>query len=327
MAQRDYYEVLGVPRTASQEEIKAAYRRLARKYHPDVNKAKDATEKFKEATAAYEVLSDGQKRKLYDQFGHAGPEGFGRGWPGGAGQGRPTGRPGGRTYAYTYGPGQEGMDFEDIFSSSPFSGMSLEELLASLGGYTRRSGGRRGTVSPGAAAQAEAPQAEVTLDFLQAVRGTTTTLELRLPDGRKEQIEVRIPPGVREGSKIRVRGKEGLGDLYILTHIREHPYFRREANDIYVELPVSVAEAGLGTEATVPTIDGKATLKVPPCTSCGTKLRLRGKGSPDPRSGQRGDQYVVIKIVLPKALSKRGQELLAELAKSDPYEPRTNVGW
>lgn len=329
MAQRDYYDVLGIDKTATQDEIKSAYRRLARKYHPDVNKAKDSVDKFKEATAAYEVISDPEKRKLYDQFGFAGPQGFGQAGPS---AGRPGGRgPGGRTYTYTGGQGGQGVNFEDMFANSPFAGMSLEELLSNLGGYGRRAGGRRGRAAqaPREEAPAEA-QTSISLDFMQAIRGCTTTLQLASPDGSVEQIDVKIPPGVHEGSKIRVRGKHGhalAGDLYITVHVREHPYFRREGSDILVEAPISITEAGLGGEVTVPTIDGAATVKTPPGASSGTKLRLRGKGVSDPRTGQRGDQYVVLKVVLPKTFSEAGQKLLRELARTDPYDPRKSVKW
>jgi DnaJ-class molecular chaperone len=153
-------------------------------------------------------------------------------------------------------------------------------------------------------------------------------LQLQMPGGQTERIEVKIPPGVREGSKIRVRAKKGgFGELYITTHVREHPYFRREGNDIYVDLPVGVYEAALGGEVSVPTVDGMAKLRVPPLTSSGTRLRLRGKGVLDPKTSARGDQYAVIKIVLPKTLSEQGKKLIEELAQSDPYDPRKTVSW
>ena len=317
MPRRDYYDILGVAPSATPEQIKAAYRRLARANHPDVSKAPDATEKFKEATAAYEVLSDPHKRKTYDQFGHAGPGPFGAGPAGGrvrswAGRGgkRPVGMP---------------FDFEDLFSSSPFSGMSLKDLLSALGGGgagRRRSPPRRGP-------DAELP---ITLDFLQAARGTVTTIQLRGLDGSAQQIDVKIPPGVNEGSKIRIRGKgnpgsAGPGDLYLITHVRQHPYFRRDGADIYLDLPVSVLEAAAGATVSVPTLDGPAELKIPPGASGGTRLRMRGKGLAHPKTATRGDQYVVLKIVLPKSLSKRGRQLLQEFAQTDPVNPREKVHW
>lgn len=320
MAQKDYYKILGVSRSASAKEIKAAYRKLARKYHPDVNKAKDAAEKFKEATAAYEVVSDPRKRKLYDQFGHAGV---------GAGAAGPAGAGAGRTYARPR-RGGEGFDFEDLFAASPFSGMSLDELLGALGGYTRRSASRRRAGgAPRGGGDAEYP---ITLEFMQAAKGCTTSLRMRRSDGRQERIDVKIPPGVRDGAKVRVRGKggagpAGVGDLIIVTTVRGHPYFRREGNDIYVDLPVGVAEAALGGQVTVPTIDGPASVKIPPGASSGTRLRLRDKGAPDPKGGKRGDQYAVIKIVLPKQISDSGRRAMEEFSRSDPYDPREGVPW
>lgn len=330
---RDYYEVLGVARNATPDQVRSAYRKLARKFHPDVNKAKDAPEKFKEATAAYEVLSDPQKRQMYDQFGQASPGG-------GAGpfQGRPGpgGRGGSRVYTWNSRGGGQGqpVNFEDIFASSPFAGMGLEEILQSLGGG-RRSWGRRGRAQPtpeefqGVGPDQEYP---LTLDFLQAVNGSVLPLELRQPDGSTERINVKIPPGVHEGSRIRVRGKGaagpgGPGDLYILVHVREHPYFRRQNDDIYLDLPLSIYEAALGAEVTVPTLDGQARLKVPPGSSGGVRLRLKGQGVANARGGGRGDQYVVIKIVLPPRLSDQGKKLLEDLARSDPYNPREGLPW
>ncbi len=314
MAQRDYYEILGVPRSATSDQIKTAYRKLAREVHPDVNKAPGAAEKFKEATAAYEVLSDPQKREMYDRFGHAGPGG------------RPPGGPGRRVHTWGTG-GAAPFSFEELFAASPFAGMSLDELLSELGGVPRGSRHRR--ASPRRGADADLP---VTLEFLQAAKGSTTSLQLRRPDGSTERIDVKIPPGVREGSRVRVRGKGnpgpgGPGDLYIITHIRDHPYFRRDGADVYLDLPISVAEAAGGGMITVPTLDGLADLKVPPGASSGTQLRMRGKGTADPRTQKRGDQYVVLKIVLPKKVSRRGRELLEEFEKTDPFDPREKVPW
>jgi len=323
MTQRDYYEVLGVKRSATAGQIKSAYRRLARQYHPDVNP--DGVEKFKEATAAYEVLSDADKRRAYDQFGAAGPVGAAAGRPGP-----------GRVHTWSGadgGPfaGGMGVDFEDLFRASPMAGMSLEELMAALGGAGRpgrgRAGARRRPQPRGA--DAEFP---VTLDFMQAIQGCTTSFQRRRPDGSAEQITVKIPPGVRTGSKVRVAGKGnvgagGAGDLYLVTEVREHPVFRRNGSDLTMDLPVSVTEAALGAKVTVPTIDGPTVVKVPPGASGGTRLRLRGKGVADPKTGARGDQYAVVKIVLPKELSKAGRELLQRLAETDPFDPREKTPW
>jgi len=312
MAERDFYEVLGVSRDVEASGIKSAYRRLARKYHPDVNKAPNAAEKFKEATEAYEVLSDPQKRKMYDQYGRSAVGG------------------GGRPDAYRWaGPGAEGVSFsvEDIFGhgGNDFLRMSLDEILQSLGGRGRR------RKAPGRASRGGDIETEMTLDFIQATRGMTATLRLQ-GEGGTETIDVKIPPGVQEGSRVRLRGKGspapgGSGDLYIVTHVRDHPYFRRVGRDIYVDLPVSVAEAAAGAKVDVPTIDGMMTVKIPPCTSSGTKLRLRGKGVGAPGSDKRGDQYVVVKIVVPPKIKPQALKLLKDFDKAQPFDPRKDVPW
>lgn len=313
MAKRDYYDVLGVSRKASDAEIKKAYRNLAREYHPDVNKSSDAPEKFKEATEAYEVLSDSKKRQMYDQFGHAGPGAFS-----GAGA-----RPGGK--------GGFGFDFSDIFGAarnsggagSGFMGMGLDEILSAL------RGGGRGRRQAHAAPKGKDIEHQVKLDFMSAVRGTTATLRVQR-EGRLETLDVKIPAGIKDGGKIRLRdkgesGRGQAGDLYITVSIQPHAYFRREGFDIYVDLPISITEAALGAKVDVPTIEGMTTVSIPAGTSSGAKLRLRGRGVG--YDGQKGDQYVVVKVAVPKSVSEQGQKLLQEFATSDAYDPRENVGW
>jgi curved DNA-binding protein len=333
MAKRDYYQVLGVSRKADADEIKSAYRKLARKYHPDVNKAADAGDRFREATEAYEVLSDPQKRKMYDQFGHAGPQQQ----PFGAGAGRP-GPGGGRVYGYGPGQGGGGFNFEEIFggggggSRSGFMGMGLEEILEALrGGGARRAGSRGGGAgAPRAAQRGGDIEHEVSLDFMQAVGGAV--VELRLAGGESSQtLSVKIPPGVKEGQRIRLRGKGqggpgGAGDLYIVTHIRPHPYFRREDHDLYVDLPISITEAALGAKVDVPTLEGTSTVTIPPGSSSGRKLRLRGRGVVGP-GGKRGDQYVVLRVVAPQSVSDEGRKLLQQFAQEERLDPRADVPW
>jgi len=322
MAKRDYYDVLGVKRDATAAQIKSAYRRLARKYHPDANKAADATEKFTEATEAYEVLSDPQKRQTYDQFGHAGPAAAFGGRGGGGGQ---------RVH----------FDFGDLFgggagggvrgggAGSGFMGMSLDDILQALRGgrpgrtkRSRRSASRRG-------ADAEK---HLTLEFMSAVRGTTVRLQMAADSGGgAETIDVKIPPGVREGSKVRIRGKghagrAGAGDLYIITHVRPHEYFRREGDDIHVTVPISLSEAALGARIDVPTVDGMTSVKVPPGTGSSRRLRLRGKGVAG-KGGGRGDQYVVIEIAAPADLTDRQKQLLEELGATPLPDPREGCPW
>jgi DnaJ-class molecular chaperone len=316
MARRDYYEVLGVGRDASEAEIKRAYRRLARKYHPDVNKATDADEKFKEATEAYEVLSDSNRRRMYDQFGHAGRQTYT--WQGG-------------------GPGASGVNFEEIFGSGSgggpgFMAMGLDEILQALRG---RAGPRRRRPSPRSRRGADLEH-HLTLDLMQALRGTSATIRLRRGRGagaKTETIDVKIPPGVHDGARIRLK-RQGApapgapdrnGDLYIIVAVRPHPYFRLRDRDVYVDLPISVSEAVLGAKVDVPTIDGMTTVSLPPGTSSGQRLRLRGRGFGE--ADRRGDQYVVVRIVVDKNVSSRGRELLEEFRQTEKPDPRKDVPW
>ena len=328
MAKRDYYEVLGVARGATEAQIKSAYRKLARKFHPDVNKAADATAKFREATEAYEVLGDAQKRKMYDQFGHAGPAGgFGQpGGPGGYGGGRSGG--GGRNYTWQQGGRPGGVDFDEMFGGpGGFNGMTLEEILQQLGGAAGR-GGRRGRA---AAPRGQDLEYNLDLDFLAAVRGADTNVTLQDDRGNRQTLTVHIPPGVHEGSRVRVRekgapGPGGSGDLYIVTHIRPHPYFRREGNDIYIDLPISITESALGAKVDAPTLEGTMTVTVPPGTGSGRKLRLKGRGITPP-GGTAGDQFIVIQVVPPPRLSPKGAELLKEFQGLEPFDPRKEMPW
>jgi curved DNA-binding protein len=320
MAKRDYYDVLGLKRDASADQIRSAYRKAARKFHPDVSKAPDAADKFKEATAAYEVLSDPQKRQAYDRFGFAGPGGgpFG------------GGRPGGRTATWQ-GPQGVSFDFEDLFGGGGrggrggFGGMGLEEILEALSGGGRARG-RRASAER-APVRGEDVAHDLWLDFLEAARGTSASLRLQRETGQTETLRVRIPPGVHEGQRIRLAGKgPGGGDLYIVVHVREHPYFRRDGGDIYLDLPVSVAEAVLGATIEVPTLDGPTKLKIPPCSGSRT-LRLRGLGVPSPGGEGRGDQYVVLKVVAPPAISEQGAKLIRQFQETEKHDPRKDMPW
>ncbi len=317
MSKRDYYDVLGVGRKASDKEIKVAYRKLARKNHPDVNKSAGAEEKFKEATEAYEVLSDPKKRSMYDQFGFSTPGGAGFGRGGGP---RPS--------------GGFNVNFQDIFggrggASSGFMGMGLDDILEALGG------GRRPTSRhPRRKQRGGNIEYHATLEFLQAVSGTTISLKTHAAQGQSkpsETIHVKIPPGVRDGAKIRVRGKgspgaSGAGDLYIIVKVKAHPYFLRDGDDIYVDVPISITEAALGGKVDVPTIDGPTTVKIPPGTSSSRRLRLKGKGLAR-KDSTRGDQYVVVKITAPSELTAKGRELLEQFADTDTCDPRAKSPW
>jgi curved DNA-binding protein len=302
---RDYYEVLGVPKTASEADIKKAYRKLARQYHPDRNPGdKQAETRFKEVQEAYDILSDKSKREQYDRFGFAGPGG---GFPGGGGGGAPFRWGGG-------GPGFEGVrgvDPEDLASIfRQFGGLGGEDLGEILG-----RGRGRGRAPRGRPADVEA---EVTIPFTTAALGGPVTLQV---DGH--ELEVKVPAGIEDGKKLRLAGQgPGGADLYVKLHVEPHPYFRREGNDLVLEVPLSVTEAVLGTKVDVPTLDGtRLTVKVPPGASSGARLRLRGRGIAG------GDQYIEIKVVVPRVEDERSRELIEEFARLHPQNPRESVPW
>jgi molecular chaperone DnaJ len=383
--QKDYYATLGVSRGAKPEEIRKAYRRLARKYHPDVNPGnKGAEEKFKELSQAYEVLGDDKKRQVYDQYGFYSDNIP----PGGPGPGPST------------GAGAQGFDFSG-FDFSNFDNVDSEaEKRGGFGGGFRdifsqlfnRSGPRE--------EEGEGPQKgsdieyQMHLGFWDAIRGT----QVRITIGRQEtcptckgsgsaggaavtctvcggtgkatrqagamrftltcsqcggsgrqrrvcpacggsgavrkpeSFEVRIPPGVDTGSRVRVPGKGNVGvgggpagDLYIVTEVEPHPVFERKGDNIYVKVPVSVAEAALGAKVEVPTLVGPSTIKIPPGTQSGQKLRLREKGAPSLRSEARGDQFVEVQVVVPRVADERTKEILRELARLNPEDPRQEL--
>ena len=307
---RDYYEALGVPRSADTDEIQQAYRKLARKYHPDVNKDPTAEDKFKEANEAYQVLSDPDTRKRYDRFGpdfRRVPEDYDErvrasagGYGGGFGGGGYGGGGGGRRVHFGRGVGGEGgVDFEDLFG----------QMFGGGGGY--------GPI-PGAD-----QEAELELPLEEAYRGGKRTLRL---DGR--QYDVDIPAGVLDGQRIRLAGQGGRGngdappgDLYLVVRIKPHPRFRVQGRDIYVDLPVSPWEAALGATVAVPTPGGEAKVKVVPGSSTGRKLRLRGEGMPNPR-GANGNLYAEIKVMVPPKPTARERELFEQLATESNFDPR-----
>jgi len=329
MAQRDYYEVLGVARGATADEIKRAHRKLALKYHPDRNKNnKDAEERFKEVQEAYDVLSDTTKRQNYDQFGHAGV-GSAASAAGGRGNGDPfeafrraqQGRRGGQS-GWRASPGVTVEDFDVGAGGGDFS-----EIFEQMFGGGRGGGSRgRTRAEPQRGADIEHP---VTLTFEQAARGTEITLKMDR-DGKVETIDVKIPPGVKEGSRVRIKGRGQQtggepGDLFIVTNVLPHRYFRREGLDVQLELPLSLYEAMLGAKIEVPTLDKPVTLTIPPGTSSGAKLRIKGRGIE--RAGEKGDQLVIIKVIVPKTLDEEGRALVGKLADKFPVDARADVPW
>src|SRR3990167_8057754 len=318
---KDYYKILGVSKTATKEEIKKAYRALARKYHPDLNPGKkDTEEKFKEVQEAHEVLSDEEKRKTYDMFGSA------------------EFRPGGRT---TWKRADDtGQAYEYSYSANAFSGFEdiFKDLFGSAG--EGRPGRGRGetfrdifsTVTKERASRGRDLEYQIEIDFDTAIRGGVRDLSIsrQKQEGvETEKLSVRIPAGVDTGSRIRVQGKgEGgvaKGDLYLRVKVKPHPIYSRKGDDIYLEVPVTVYEAGLGKKIEIPTIDGTAEMTIPPGVQSGTRLRLKGKGVTNLKTKVRGDQYIEIKIAMPDKISDEDRKKFEELEKSHPYNPRAKL--
>jgi molecular chaperone DnaJ len=379
----DYYELLGVPRKAAVKDIRAAYRKLARKYHPDLNPGdKSAEEKFKQIQEAYEVLSDAKKRQMYDQFGFNVP-----GAPGAPGPGAGYGGASPEDIHFDFG----GFDFGGGGGQGAGAGgaASFKDLFSQFfrGATAAQSGQER---EPGSDLEYQ-----VEISFAEAMRGTVKKLSFTRLDtcnschgagatpgdervcatcggsghvpqvsgkmrfevtcarcggsghlrtmcrncggeGRVQRVEtldVRIPPGAQTGSRVRVagRGNAGVqggapGDLYIITKVAPHPFFDRRGDDLYTVVPITVSEASLGAKVEVPTIDGRAQVRIPPGTDSGKKLRLREKGAPSARHpGKRGDQIVEVQIVVPKPEDERVRNLLKELDKLDHEDPRKDI--
>ena len=386
-SKQDYYETLGVGKSAESDEIRKAYRRLARKHHPDLNPGdKAAEERFKRVQEAYDVLSDEKKRQMYDQFGFYSENGY----PG-------AGAPGGQQ-----GPGMGfgGFDFSDLFSGA--SGGQA------AGGAGRKQSGRGGFSDifsqffRGGEGEQASPVPEkgsdleysLSIDFWQAIHGTTARFQVNRQEGcgtchgsgqagtgavtcpqcqgsgtvsqmagamrfnlscprcggkgklvnacptchgdgrvvSAEAIEVRIPAGARDGSRLRVAGKGNAGtmgapagDLYITTRVEPHPFFRREGDQIEIQVPITVWEAGLGAKIEVPTLDGKTLLKIPQGTQNGQKFRMRERGVHNSRTGRNGDQIVEVLIQAPSAQDERTRELLREMASLHPEDPRADL--
>jgi molecular chaperone DnaJ len=367
MGKRDYYDILGVSRKASEHEIKRAYRRLARKHHPDVNPGDKAAEtKFKEISEAHDVLSDPEKRRRYDQFG---PEAFAAG-------------------AGARGPDAGGAPGGVNFGGFDFSAGGFEDLGDLFSGFFGRG------PEAAAAGPAKGEDLHYTLDisFEDAIRGVSTEVNVQKAStctvcrgtgghpgspletcpscrgsGRRvgrgilrtsqacprcqgsgkvprdpcaacggrgvrvgtERIAVKIPPGVDNGSRVRLQGmgepgRNGgpPGDLYIVTRVRPHPALERKGDNVYVEVPITITEAALGAKIEVPTADGTTAMHIPAETSSGQVFRLRGKGVPHLKGGGQGDQFVTVKVVVPRNLDSRSQELLREFARLNPADPR-----
>ena len=312
MSKRDFYEVLGVSRSATKDEVRKAYKKLARKFHPDTKPVDpDSEKKFSEITEAYDVLSDEDKRKNYDQFGHA----F-------HGTGGGGGRSGGNPFE-GFGGGGGGASFD------------LDDLL---GGMFGGGGGKGGSpFESGRRAQPRAQKgsdvkAEITVPFTVAVEGGDYSLTVQ-QGSKNERLNVKIPAGIDEGQSIRLAGQGSAGsgggaagDLLVTIRIAAHPWCRRDGHNLLVDVPVTPSEAALGAKIDVPTLtEGVVVLSVPPGTSSGARLRLRGKGVRHPKTGDRGDQFVVLKIVLPKELSEEARALYQQLAELPSVDPRDGL--
>ncbi len=367
---RDYYEVLGVDRGASEADIKKAFRKLARKYHPDVNPGdKSSEQKFKELNEAYEVLSDAKKKQQYDQFGHAA---FEQGY--GAGPGAGPGFEGfARQGGFYTGQGQGFEGFEDIFGSifggratrprGPQQGedvtyaveIDLEdaifgkamqvdlrrEVTCSVCGGGGSQPGSSPQTCPTCKGSGVSSQGRGFMQFSQACptcrgEGTINANPCRTCGGsgkvpKTDRINVKIPAGVDSGSKVRVSGMGGAGvhggppgDLYIITKVRPHYYFERKGDNLYSEARVTVKEAALGDKIEIPTVDGMVRVSLPAGVQTGQQIRLKGKGVPH-LGGGVGDHYVTIKVVTPTELPERGKELLRDLDRLQPSNPRQDI--
>ena len=315
---KDYYKTLGVPKNATTEDVKKAYRKLARKYHPDVNKSAGAEKSFKEINEANEVLSDPEKRTRYDTIGPEWEQ-FARGR--GA---RPSGS-GGFQYVYTGQPGENPFGdasgfsdfFRTLFGQAGNGGFGDADDL-----FTRaRPRGRT------RARQGEDVEGEVEITLPEAFRGTEQVIQIsRENGGPPRRLTVKIPPGVRDGQRIRLAGQGSPGenggppgDAYLRVRVKPHPFFTRDGDDLRVDLPVAMHEAILGGEVTVPTLKGRVSLRIPPETQNGRTIRLAGQGMPRATGGY-GDLYITVKVVLPTKLSDKERALARELAAARSNE-------
>ncbi|PLY15409.1 MAG: cytochrome C biogenesis protein [Sedimenticola sp.] len=311
MQYKDYYKILGVKRDASAEEIKRAYRRLAHKYHPDVSKEANAEARFKEINEAGEVLRDQEKRAAYDQLG--------ANWRAGQDFRPPPGAQG------------SGSRFSHDFEGANLGGFS--DFFESLFGHEFRAGGAQGFQSPGSD-----QSAKLIISLEDAYHGASRTIQLDIPEpdhhggvvNKRRQLKVRIPAGISEGQKIRLAGQwlPGLGsgpkgDLYLEIEFMPHPFYQAQGKDIYIDLPISPWEAALGGSVSAPTLAGPVSLKVPPGTQSGKKMRLKGRGLPGKPAG---DQYVIFQIRIPQASNPRIEAIYKQLQQESPFNPRAELG-
>lgn len=313
MPKRDYYEVLGIGRGASDAELKRAFKKLARKYHPDVNPGdKKAEERFKEISEAYAVLSDAEKRGRYDAMGHAA---FGGGNP--------------------WGEGGAPSSIEDILRE-----FGLGEVLGGMFGGARGGSGRGGfEARPQAPRRGQDLNYSMEIGFDDSLNGLNTTITVPKTTSENgeirrgaERIQVKIPPGVSTGSRIRLAGKGESslnggpqGDLYIITKVRDHPFFERKGDNLYLDLPVTLGEALLGARVEINTFEGATKMTIPPSTQNGQVFRLAGKGAPKLKGSGQGDLYVSVRVLLPERMDEESKEIVRELERRNPTSPRANM--
>ena len=331
----DYYKTLGVRRDASQTEIQNAYRDLARKYHPDVNPDdKEAKAKFQAIQAAYDVLNDQKKRDLYDRYGSS-FESMGAGGPHGGGTwgAHPAGGPGGF--------GDDAFDFTQFFGerygaqpggAAPGGAGGFADFFKQFqqgAGQQTQRGGRARRPRPG-----RDIKHEITVPFATSITGGKAQISIRRASGKTETITVTIPAGIEDGKKIRLRGQgepgssgSPSGDILLTIRVAHHPHFQRRGKHLHLKVPVTLAEAALGAKIDVPTPKGTVSLQVPPATSGGTKLRVKGHGVENTRSGP-GDLIVEIQIVLPKQFDEESKKAIEKIAEREPQSnPRNDLRW
>ncbi|NUN04490.1 MAG: DnaJ domain-containing protein [Bdellovibrio sp.] len=316
MSKKDFYSILGVSRSASADEIKKSYRKLAMQFHPDKNPGdKKSEEKFKEISEAYDVLSDTKKRDMYDQFGHAGnQQGFGAGGPFGGGAGA------GGFGGFRSGPGggaSGGDPFQDIFG----------DVFGDIFGNARGAGGARSRRP----SKGTDLRYTLNISFEDSALGTEKVISFVRQRGNKEEsakLSVNVPAGVKEGQRLKLSGEGDAapgggtpGDLYVIINIQDHPLFKRQENDVTLDLPISYTDAILGTNVEVPTLTGKAMIRIPPGTHTGQSFRLKGKGFSKIGGFGSGDMLVRILVDTPHTLSARQKEIMEELAKSAETTP------
>ena len=354
MSKRDFYDVLGISKGASKDEIKKAYRKLSKQYHPDINKAADAADKFKEVKEAYEVLSDDQTRSHYDQFGHTDSnQGFGGGgdfgggfgfedifssiFGGGGGRRRDPNAPRqGADLQYTMT-----LKFEEaVFGKETDLEIPREETCETCDGSGAKPGTKTNTCSHcNGSGQLNVEQNTpfgriVNRRVCNHCNGTGKMIPHKCSTcggsgkvKKRKKIHVKIPAGVDDGQQLRVsgQGEPGInggpsGDLYVVFHVKGHEFFERDGDDIYCEMPLTFAQAALGDEVEVPTLHGKIKLKIPAGTQTGTKFRLRGKGVPNVRGYGQGDQHIQVRVITPTKLTEKQKQLLREFTDLSGYE-------